>query len=603
MLDPDSGQRPTADVAAARLDAIASPATKPLVKWATIGAAVAASVAGIVLWTLSDPDPISPATSPWTNYQGSETEPAFSPDGTRIAFAWTGEAGIDRDVYVKPVGGTSDPIRITPGDANYFAPAWSPDGRQIAMLRGVRGFSQDVLVVPASGGEPRLVGRIADPQGYSRPVAWWPDGQALLVRDTQGGIRYVRWFLSGAPPQVMTSPPPGEQDTLATPSPDGSQIAFARVSSGKAAICLLRSDGTPQDGAIDPCIHRTSSVTGLAWQADGRALFVADPSALWRLGLSNRRVTRVRKIANGNYGGLAGDPRHPRFAFTQTYSDMNLWRMDRDGGNARKIASSSAEDSEAQFSPDGQRFVFRSRRSGAYELWVANADGSQVKQITTTGGHLGSAQWSPDGTHIAFDGNRFTVSPFKDSRHTNIYVVSASGGPVRPLTDDRMSAMVPSWSRDGQWIYYSSSGDGRVDLWKVAATGGQPVRISEGPIFEVIESADTRYLYFTRLFKEAGIWRRPINGGSPTLLSGTEGVRDRHWEYHTDGVYFVDGTSTLMLRFYRFDTGEVTPVVAFPPRVAIGPRAVTVSPDGRTVIYCQEDLTLSDIALMEMPDG
>jgi hypothetical protein len=56
-----------------------------------------------------------------------------------------------------------------------------------------------------------------------------------------------------------------------------------------------------------------------------------------------------------------------------------------------------------------------------------------------------------------------------------------------------------------------------------------------------------------------------------------------------------------MLRFFRFDTGTVTPIVAFPPRVAIGPRAVTVSPDGRTVIYCQEDLTLSDIVLMEMP--
>jgi hypothetical protein len=95
--------------------------------------------------------------------------------------------------------------------------------------------------------------------------------------------------------------------------------------------------------------------------------------------------------------------------------------------------------------------------------------------------------------------------------------------------------------------------------------------------------------------------RRNINGGNPTLRSGTEGVRDRHWEYHTDGVYFVDGKSTLMLRFYRFDTGEMTPVVAFPPRVAIGPRAVTVSPDGKTILYRQEDLTLGDIVLMDNP--
>ena len=602
MLDPDPRKRPTTDAVAARLDAIASPSTKLLARWVTTGTAVAASVAAIVLWTLSEPEPISPTTLPWTNYQGSETEPAFSPDGTRIAFAWTGESGIDRDVYVKSVEGTSDPIRITPGDANSYAPAWSPDGRQIAVLRGLRGFSQDVLIVPAAGGDQRLVGRIADAQGFKRPVAWWPDGQALLVRDTHAGsVRLVRLPISGAPPEAMTSPPPGEQDALATPSPNGSYIAFARFGSRDTAVCLLRTDGTPQQPGTDPCIHRTSSVASLAWQPDGGALFVADASSLWRLALSSGRVTGVRKIANGDYRGLASDPRHGRFAFTQTYSDMNLWRMDRDGTNVRKIASSSAEDSEAQFSPDGQRIAFRSRRTGAHELWVAHSDGTGLTQVTTTGGHLGSVQWSPDGNELVFDGSGFTTGPFNDARHTNIYTVSAAGGPVRRLTDDRVSAMVPSWSRDGRWVYYSTSGDGHVDLWKVASTGGEPVKVSPGPMFEVIESNDGRYFYFTRLFKEPGVWRQPTGGGKATLLRGTEGVRDRHWEYHSDGIYFVDGTSSLMLRFFRFDTSNVTPIVEFPPRVAIGPRAVTVSPDGRTVIYCQEDLTLSDIVLMEMP--
>ena len=248
-------------------------------------------------------------------------------------------------------------------------------------------------------------------------------------------------------------------------------IAFARVGSRDTAVCLLRTDGTPQQAGTDPCIHRTSSVASLAWQPDGGALFVADASSLWRLALSSGRVTGVRKIANGDYRGLASDPRHRRFAVTPTYSDMNLWRMDRDGTNVRKIASSSAEDSEAQFSPDGQRIAFRSRRTGAYELWVAHSDGTGLTRATTTGGHLGSVLWSPDGDELVFDGSGFTTGPFSDARHTNIYTVSAAGGPVRRLTDDRVSAMVPSWSRDGRWVYYSTSGDGHVDLWRVASRG------------------------------------------------------------------------------------------------------------------------------------
>ena len=112
-----------------------------------------------------------------------------------------------------------------------------------------------------------------------------------------------------------------------------------------------------------------------------------------------------------------------------------------------------------------------------------------------------------------FDGSGFTTGAFSDARHTNIYTVSAAGGPVRRLTDDRVSAMVPSWSRDGRWVYYSTSGDGHVDLWKVASTGGEPVKVSPGPMFEVIESNDGRYFYFTRLFKEPGVWRQATGGG------------------------------------------------------------------------------------------
>ncbi|MBI4903848.1 MAG: serine/threonine-protein kinase [Acidobacteria bacterium] len=598
-LEPDPSARPSAASVAARLGEVAAPSPRRIAAWIIAGALAAACGAGFLLWNRPGTEHFAGRIVPFTNYEGSETEPAFSPDGTRVAFSWMRETAIHRDVYVKEVSG-GDPVRVTPGDANYYSPAWSPDGRQIAVLRGVRGFAQEVLIVPAQGGEPRIVGRIADTQGFRRTVGWWPDGQTLLVRDaTPQGIRLVRLSLSGTPPQPMTLPPRYQQDSVVTPSPDGTRIAFVRSGSQKVSVCLLPADGRPEDGSRDPCIHSVPSISGLAWQPDGRGLIYSDGSGLVRLTLDGGRVKRVTRLLEGTFGGLAADPRNQRLAFTRTLSDMNLWHMDRSTHKAQKFVSSSTEDSEPQFSPDGKKFVFRSQRTGAYELWVADRDGSHLVQITFTGGHLGSAQWSPDGNYIVFDGNRFTMGPHKGAQHTGIYVVSAAGGPLRRLTDDRTSAMVPSWSRDGHWIYYSSSDDGRVDLLKVPAEGGAPVKLSDGPVFEAIESVDQRSFYYTRLYRAEGIWRRLVAGGEGTVLPGTEGARDRHWEYHRDGIYFVDGASTLMLRFFSFATGRVTPVAPFPPHVAIGPRALTVSPDGTTVIYCQEDLTLSDVMLLE----
>ena len=201
---------------------------------------------------------------------------------------------------------------------------------------------------------------------------------------------------------------------------------------------------------------------------------------------------------------------------------------------------------------------------------------------------------------LVFDGNRFTQGPYKDSHNTNIYVVPAAGGEVRRLTDDRSSAIVPSWSRDGRWVYYSTSEGSRPDLWKIPAEGGAPVKVSDGPMFEVIESEDRRFFYYTRLYRADGIWRQPVEGGEPALLPGTEGVRDRHWEYHREGIYFVDGQSTPMLKFFSFAANRAAPLAPFPPRIVIGPRALTVSPDGKTIVYCQEELTLSDIMLLEL---
>ena len=94
--------------------------------------------------------------TPLTANTGIEIQPSFSPDGTRVAYSSSGEDGQNFAVYVKLVG-SGDPVQITKG--RDFSPAWSPDGRWIAVFRDL-GREGAILLVPASGGQPREVARV-----------------------------------------------------------------------------------------------------------------------------------------------------------------------------------------------------------------------------------------------------------------------------------------------------------------------------------------------------------------------------------------------------------------------------------------------------------
>lgn len=115
---------------------------------------------------------------------------------------------------------------------------------------------------------------------------------------------------------------------------------------------------------------------------------------------------------------------------------------------------------DPSWSPAGNRIVF----SGFGGLWIGGVAESLLVSLEVPGRE---PVWSPDGTRIAY------------TNWPGIWIVPAAGGSAAPLTAG--PDQTPAWSPDGNWIAFSSTRDGQSDLWIVAATGGELRRITDDP--------------------------------------------------------------------------------------------------------------------------
>ncbi len=547
-------------------------------------------------------------TVPFTSSPGRETYAAFSPDGKQIAFSWEVELGKGHDtheghdIYVKLVG-AGDPLRLTtnPGDDIY--PTWSPDGRYIAFVRQA-GSDGGIFMVPALGGpERRLQPSYPGIDWWLTSLSWSPDGKLIAFPAADSAQESPGLFLLSVDTlekRRLTSTP--EQylgDGYPVFSPDGQTLAFIRQSSELVMdIYLLPvSGGEPRRLTFDD-----RQLWGLDWTPNGREIVFSSmrggSCSLWRIPAIGGIPEPL--AVGGDFAQFPSISREGnRLAYTQTIFDVNIWKFEVSDSMGKttsptEVISSTRDDHGPQISPDDKRIAFDSARSGSYEVWMCEADGSNPIQLTSLGG--GDPRWSPDGRQIVFESRA-------ESHYANIYVINAEGGTPRRLTTDSSAHVVPSWSRDGRWIYFTSNKSNGQDwqLWKMPAEGGQAVQVTQHGGMAAVESSDGKFIYYAKL-SDPGIWRMPVQGGEENLVLKQLGPAFwGNWAMLDQGIYFVnlDAKRNPTIEFFNIATGRMTQVAA-PEKLPVwwNP-GLAVSPDGRWILYAQVDQDISDMMLVE----
>jgi Tol biopolymer transport system component len=437
--------------------------------------------------------------------------PAWSRDGSEIVCST--ESGDDPGSRTRAGQlwriqvATGEKRKVSDGDA--VQPSWSPHGQRIAYWAYTRGDPQrDIWTIPAGGGTPVPV--TADAAVDWNPV-WSPDGRWLYFGSDRGGSMNL-WRVemdeaSGkvlGPPESLTLGGAGFRGPMSL-SADGRRFAYTeRTDTSNIERIRFDREKAVAAGPPDPVTRGSQQVQYMDLSPDGE----------W--------------LAFNSYGGKQED----------------IYMIRTDGSARRQLTDDPAKDRGPRWSPDGRHIAFYSARGGKYDVWVLGADGTGLRQITGTGRSGAMPAWSPDGLRLSLMSS--VASYIVDLSNQEAAVVPE----VIPAENEVGAGFKAfDWSPDGRRIAgYRSRPDAVLEgivtysiekraFERLTETGSNPRWLSDGRrlvymnekrglslvdsrskrshellflppdgLSYPVPSRDDRWIYFVRRSAEADLW-------------------------------------------------------------------------------------------------
>lgn len=263
-------------------------------------------------------------------------------------------------------------------------------------------------------------------------------------------------------------------------------------------------------------------------------------------------------------------------------SEDDLWSVNPDGTDLRRLTTSPEDDAQAAYSPDGTRIAYRRRPAAGqpYQVYVMRSDGTDVRRLSQSTVNESQPGWSPDGARIAF-----RRGPVGDP-NADVWVMGADGANPRALiTSPGADERYPVFSPDGTKLAFTSSRDGQYEVYVSAADGTGAVRTTNDPNYDSAPawSPDGSRLAFERattIDAEAtkDVWVMRSDGTAQTRLTATDGV--------DEGPSFSADGARIAFTSARDGDQEIYVMAADgagPARVLTRPGTLEESPDWQAV--------------------
>ena len=389
-----------------------------------------------------------------------DDQPAFSPDGERIAFRSSRAGG---GIFV--MGRTGEAVRRL--TRRGFKPTWSPEGREIAFTtenadldpQNTVGLSS-LWAVNVASGEERQLGNVD-----AVLPSWSPHGQRIAYT-TRGAIagstRLDIWTVdrAGAHPVAVTTD--GARNWNPVWAPDGTHLYFVSGRGGPMNLWRVPIDETsgrtigPPEAVITPspfAAHITISADGtrIAYSSILRSRNIQklriDPATGASRGEPTWITTGSRLWANPD---PSPDGKWVAF-YSSVQPEGDLYVARTDGTGLRQLTSGAERiDRMPRWSPDGQWIAFHSIRGRDQYLWKIRPDGSELQQLSPLADAIYPA-WSPDGSQLAV-----LMAAGIGHSENNVYIFD----PNRPWNDQKPEMIAPPNNSPDEFVVNAWSPDG-----------------------------------------------------------------------------------------------------------------------------------------------
>ncbi len=489
-----------------------------------------------------------------------EMQPRFSPDGRRIAF--TSDRGGGDNIWVMNADG-SDKRPLTKETFRLLnQPAWSPDGRFIAARKHfttARSLGTgEIWIYHVGGGDGYVAVKKASEElqkELGEPV-YAPDGKALYyTRNVSPGNTFEyaqdsnkslfeieRYDFENG--EVTTAVAGAGGATRATPSPDGTKLAFVRRERNLSKLYvkdLATGQLTKLYDALDQDQQEAWAVNGLYpdmdWMPDSQSVVFWAGGKIRRVDLAGHAEVIPFRV---NDTRVVIDPPQPK---TEVAPDSFRTKMPR----------------YVAVAPDGKRAVFESLG----KLYLkALPDGAPARITQATGAELELfPSWSRDGEQIVY-------VEWTDAGLGRIQVVAPDSGQVSEVTAEPGHYRRPRLSPDGKTIVFEKGSGGRLlstlrsddpGIYRIATAGGAMTKVTGDGQYPHFGAENDR-IYLTRSKKQAGsLVSVDLNGEAARTHASGEMVAG--YEVSPDGQ---------LAAFRDNFAAYVMPLAAGPQEVAAG---------------------------------
>ena len=460
----------------------------------------------------------------FTTSEGTWMNVDVSPDGRRIVFDLLG------DIYVMPIeGGTSPATRLTSGPVFDMQPRFSPDGKRIAFTSDRDGL-WNIWTMEADGKDAKQISR--ERRWFVNSPTWSPDGQYIyarhhFVKERSLGAGEIWMYHAAGPSEgLQVTERTGWQKDNGEPdvSPDGRYLYYSKdVTPGTTFEYNKDPNGTIY------AVMRRDLSTG----RERRAVSVQGGSVAPQVSPDGKTLAYVRRVRlksalylrdleSGRdrelFGHVEKDLQeawaihglYPQYAWTPDGRSIVIWGE----GKIWKVDVASGKGEPVPFAASVEQTINEAVRFPQ----KIHPDGFPVRMLR-------DVRVSPDGKVVAY------------SALGHVYVKRLPDGEPRRLTRDERFEFFPSFSRDGQWIVYTTWTDadmGRVRIARPDGSSARDVVTAPGHYVEPSFSPDGRRIVYRHaggdqwrgpyFGQDSGVYVVGVDGGEPLLVrdGGTE---------------------------------------------------------------------------------